>query len=115
MTPEVRFRLEDMDHYAEEALALLGSATLAEVMADRPLELALTYLVQVVGEAAFRIPAEFREQHPKIAWRQAIGQRHIIVHGYGKVLTEVIVATVRDDFPVLISQLKSLLAEIHTT
>ena len=101
MTPEVRFRLEDM----------LGGASTEQVLADRRLALALTHIVQIVGEAAFKIPKDFRDSCPGLPWGPAIGQRHIIVHGYGKVRTEDVVSTVRINFPDLISVLQTLLAE----
>jgi uncharacterized protein with HEPN domain len=38
--------------------------------------------VQVLGEAANRLPKGFREQHPTIEWTRIIRTRHILVHDY---------------------------------
>jgi uncharacterized protein with HEPN domain len=38
--------------------------------------------VQVLDEAANRVPATFREQHPDVEWKRIIRTRHILVHDY---------------------------------
>lgn len=38
--------------------------------------------VQVLGEAANRIPKAFRDQHTSIEWGRIIRTRHILVHDY---------------------------------
>jgi len=36
----------------------------------------------IIGEAAARLPMEFRERHPEIQWEDIIGFRNIAVHAY---------------------------------
>ena len=50
--------------------------------ADENLRLALTHLVQVIGEAARRVSADFTNGHPEIPWADIIGMRHKVVHDY---------------------------------
>jgi uncharacterized protein with HEPN domain len=38
--------------------------------------------LEVIGEAAARIPEAFRDEHPEIPWRQIVGLRNRIVHRY---------------------------------
>lgn len=38
--------------------------------------------VQVLGEAANRVPKDFRDQHQDIEWTRVIRTRHILVHDY---------------------------------
>jgi uncharacterized protein with HEPN domain len=76
--------------------------------ADENLRLAVTHLVQDVGEAAGRLSAAFRARHPEVPWRQIIGMRHRIVHEYLDVDFDLVwdVATV--DFPPLLAVLQAL-------
>ena len=38
--------------------------------------------LEVIGEAAARISAEFKEAHARVEWRKIIGLRNRIVHDY---------------------------------
>lgn len=49
---------------------------------DENLRLALTHLIQVIGEAARQISREFSDGHPEIPWADIVGMRHKVVHDY---------------------------------
>lgn len=38
--------------------------------------------LEVIGEAAKRIPDDFRIQHPSIPWRSLAGMRDVLIHQY---------------------------------
>lgn len=46
--------------------------------------------VQVIGEAASRIPSEFRASHPDIEWNKIIRSRHIVTHEYDAIDYDII-------------------------
>lgn len=50
--------------------------------ADENLQLALTHLIQTLGEAARKVGTSTREAHPAIPWTEIVGMRHRIVHDY---------------------------------
>jgi uncharacterized protein with HEPN domain len=37
---------------------------------------------EVIGEAAKRIPDEYRQSHPSIPWRELAGFRDVLIHHY---------------------------------
>jgi len=100
-----------MRDHAAEAIALLGEASAADVKADRLRQLALTRLLEIVGEAARRVPPDFQAQHPAIPWRDATGTRNKISHGYDSVDLDIVHAIVSHDLPVLVARLDRLLAQ----
>ena len=51
-------------------------------LANRMARDAVVRNIQVLGEAANRVPIEFRELHPDIEWSRIIRSRHILVHDY---------------------------------
>jgi len=63
-----RVGLGDMLSHAREAVELLGDSDQAELGRNRVLQLALTRLVEIVGEAANRISDKTRQEHPRIPW-----------------------------------------------
>jgi uncharacterized protein with HEPN domain len=95
--------------HAREAVALTQGKTRADLDQDRLLNLALTRLVEILGEAANRIPEEVQVQYPELPWLQMIGARNRLIHGYDSVDFDVLWAIVKYDLPVLISQLVGIL------
>ena len=75
---------------------------------DENLRLALTHLVQVIGEAARHISREFRDDHPEIPWTEIIGMRHKVVHDYLGVDEDIVWQVVTDDLPQLLPALVRL-------
>jgi len=98
-----------MRDHAQEAIDMLGEKTLDEVKHSRMLQLALIQLIEIVGEAASRVPNAIRVKHPTMPWQSAAGMRNKLIHGYDVVEFEIVYDTVRDDLPLLIEQLDAIL------
>ncbi|HEY2738031.1 MAG TPA: DUF86 domain-containing protein [Thermoanaerobaculia bacterium] len=64
--------------------------------------------LEILGEAARQLPAEFIVRHPGIPWRQIAGLRNRVVHEYFAVDLEIVWQVIRDDLSQLEAQLKSL-------
>src|SRR5512141_3511979 len=75
---------------------------------DENLRLALTHLVQVIGEAARHVSREFCEAHPEIPWTEIVGMRHKVVHDYLGVDEDIVWQVVTDDLPKLMPALRRL-------
>ncbi len=73
---------------------------------DRRTQLAVERSFEIIGEAAGRVSALFRNAHPEIPWRQIIGQRNVLIHEYGEIKQERIWKTVTENVPQLIELLK---------
>lgn len=109
-----RVSLHDMLSHAEEAVDLLGDTSREALLRKRVLQLALTRLVEIVGEAANRVSAETRTVHPEIPWPQIIGMRNRLAHGYDIVDIVLLWDTVAYDLPPLIALLRGVLASEDT-
>lgn len=103
-------RVRHMRDYAREAVELLGTKSLDEVIGDRTLQLALARLVEIIGEASARVAPQLRSQHPSVAWREAAAMRNKLIHDYDYVDVSVVFNTVQNDLPPLIEQLEELLS-----
>jgi uncharacterized protein with HEPN domain len=64
--------------------------------------------LEIIGEAARRIPAEFASRHANVPWRQVSGLRNRIVHDYFGLDLEIIWQVIRHDLPQLENQLAGL-------
>ena len=64
---------------------------------------------EVIGEAAKRIPDEYRKKHPDIPWRELAGFRDVLIHQYeGVSLAEIWQIIERDLEPLRIAVLSIL-------
>ena len=55
--------------------------------------------LEIIGEAANRLPPEFRREYPEIEWTKIIGLRHRIVHEYFGIDPEIIWQILQSDLP----------------
>ena len=76
---------------------------------DEILRMALTHFIQVIGEAARKVSAEFQATHPQIPWREIVGTRHRIVHGYLNIDEDLVWEIVTHDLPALIRGLEKII------
>ena len=105
--PQVRLR--HMLEYAKEAISLMHNRTRADLDTDRALGLAILRCVEIVGEAACRVPEPVQTSHPDIPWPEIIGMRNRLVHGYDLVDYDIVWSTIKQDLPALVSELEKIL------
>jgi uncharacterized protein with HEPN domain len=101
-----RVSLRDMLNHASEAVELLGDGSRDEFGKNRVMQLAVTRLVEVVGEAASRVSVATRHRYSDIPWPQIIGMRNRLIHGYDVVDWDLLWDTVQSDLPPLIASLR---------
>lgn len=80
---------------------------------DEVLQGYVLHRLMILGEAAYSLPAEFRDRYPDAPWRGAIGVRHILVHGYFKVALGMVWQVISEDLPTLKAQLEQILAGLE--
>ena len=98
--------LWDMLEAAQTVGQLSSGMDFTQYSNDRRTQLAVERSLEVIGEAAGRLSAPFRNAHPEIPWRQIIGQRNVLIHEYGEIKQERIWKVVRENIPQLIELLK---------
>lgn len=108
---DLRLTLRQMRDHAHEAVRITEARRREDLDSDRMFELALTRLLEIVGEAARRVPAENRRTLPGIPWSEVAGMRDRIIHGYDNVDLDVVWRTVREDLPRLVAELDRALAD----
>jgi uncharacterized protein with HEPN domain len=105
---EWRFYLDDMLAFAERAQSYTVGLTLAEFLADERTYDATLRNLELIGESATRIPAEFRDAHPEIAWRQIIAMRNRLIHAYLGIDDDTLWSIIQTDIPTLLAHLMRL-------
>ena len=103
-------RLRHMLNHAREAVAMVRGKTRAALDTDRQLNLALVRLLEIIGEAASRIPESERPTNSNIPWAQIVSLRNRLIHGYDAVDFDVLWQILTCDLPPLVSSLERLIS-----
>ncbi len=105
--PEVALR-QMLDH-AREAMILSRGKSVQDLIDYRTLGLAVVRLMEIVGEAANRVPREQRSKYPEIPWIQIISLRNRLIHGYDAIDYEILWQILNHDLPELVFSLERIL------
>jgi len=107
---EDRVRLQHMLDATRQAIAFTQGRQRKDLDTDLQLTLALTRLVEIVGEAAKNVSDDERQRHPDVRWRAIAGTRDRLVHAYFDVDLDQLWRIVSADLPALIAPLERALA-----
>lgn len=111
MTPGRQYldSLEDIREAAAKATAFLNGMSLAEFTTDEKTAFAVVRALEILGEAAKRIPVDVRDRYPAVPWRSMAGIRDKLIHDYVNVNLEVVWKTVTEDLPALVPQIQQII------
>ncbi len=65
--------------------------------------------LEITGEAASRLPDEFKEKYSAIEWHKVVGLRHRIVHEYFGVDLEIIWQILHKNLPELKQKIRQII------
>ena len=75
-------------------------------------ELIQTYIVhnlQILGEAAAKIPSDQQREYPELPWPKMIGMRNVLVHNYFNIDLDIVWQVVESELPILKESLNRIL------
>jgi uncharacterized protein with HEPN domain len=90
-----------------QAMEFAAGRSREDLDQDQMLTLALTKLVEIVGEAAKQVSGESRARYPAVPWSDASRTRDRLVHHYFDIDRDVLWQTVTADLPSLLQVLES--------
>ena len=102
-------RLRHMLDAASEIGTLTAGMSRDVFTADRVVSLAVTRLLEVLGEAANGVSDEVRGRHVRVPWSQMIAMRNRLIHGYYDLDLDIVWSTVSEDIPPLVRVLEDVI------
>ncbi|MCA1702684.1 MAG: DUF86 domain-containing protein [Actinobacteria bacterium] len=103
--------LADILEAIDEVLA--RSPSYDDLVSDRNLEIWVLHHLRVVGEAMTRLSDDLRRANPEVPWRQVIGMRHVIVHGYDRVRLDIVASVIGRNLSPLRDQIAAIRQELE--
>jgi uncharacterized protein with HEPN domain len=107
-------RLRHMLDAAHKARLFLQDRSRSDLESDEMLALAVVRLLEILGEAAARVSPTAQAKLPAIPWRQIVGTRNRLIHGYFDVDLDIIWAIVQHDLPACIVVLETVFLPLNS-
>jgi len=102
--------LLDIIEAADAIRKFLAGVAIERFLQDDLLQSSVLLKLIIIGEAAARLPAEFRARHRDIEWSDVIGFRNILVHEYFALRWPTVWETATADVPKLRQRVAAVLA-----
>ena len=103
--------VQQMRDHGREAMELSRGRSRVDLDLDRTFELALTRLMEILGEAARRVPREFRARYAHVPWQDTTDLRNVLIHDYDTVDFDELWRIVQEYLPPLVEQLQAIIDE----
>ncbi|TKJ37466.1 MAG: hypothetical protein CEE38_08175 [Planctomycetes bacterium B3_Pla] len=79
------FPLEYLRHILDEIHYIectVCNVEQADFLANETLKRSFVRSIEIIGEAAKKIPSDFKDEHSDIEWKRITGMRDQLIHGY---------------------------------
>ena len=103
--------VQQMRDNAMRVLTATDSRSRSDLDDDELLEAALIRWTEVLGEAARRVPEEFRVRYPHVPWQDTTDLRNVLIHGYDTIDLDQLWLIIREHLPLMMQQLQAIIDE----
>ena len=80
---------------------------------NRILQFVVIKNLEIIGEAVNFLTNEFKEKYDEVNWRDIIGFRHVLVHGYYQINNEIVWKTIESDLLPLKNKVLALISDFE--
>ncbi|MDI9591317.1 MAG: DUF86 domain-containing protein [Acidobacteriota bacterium] len=105
--------LHDILDAAQSARDFVQDMQVEDFIADKRTHFAVVRALNIIGEAAKRLPLSLRESYGQIPWREITGMRDKLSHDYFGVDLPRVFQTVQRDLPPLCEAVAQMLADLQ--
>ena len=113
MIREYKDYLMDLIEAIDKMEQFTKDLTYEDFKKDEKTIFAVIRALEVMGEAAKKIPAGVRNKYKHIPWKQIAGMRDKLIHEYFGVNTQVIWKTVKEDIPLVKPIIKQMVGDMQ--
>ena len=103
--------VQQMRDNARRVLTATQGRSRSDLDDDEMLEAALIRWMEVLGEAARRVPDEFRARYPHVPWQDTTDLRNVLIHGYDTIDLDQLWLIIQEHLPPLMRQLQAIIDE----
>ncbi len=112
LSDTARDALYDIRDHAVYAKEFVAGMAFDAFQRDRKTFFAATRALEIVSEAARRLPEELRARHPDLPWRAIMGSGNIYRHNYDNVAHHAVWHTIHAELPALAAVIAEEIAKL---
>ncbi|NUO80973.1 DUF86 domain-containing protein [candidate division KSB1 bacterium] len=112
MKRESRLFLQDILEAAQHIEQFVAGFEYLQFQNDDKTSSAVIRKLEIIGEATKQIPDTIKTKYPEIKWKEIMGMRDRLIHGYFGVDYSLVWDTTQTDIPKLITEISRVLREI---
>ena len=101
--------LRELRNFAQEAAEIACGKNRGDLEKERSFCRHAERVVELIGEAANRLPKEIQQRHLSVPWKQIVGMRNWLVHGYDGVDYDILWDVISVRAPQLVKDLSSII------
>ena len=105
--------LQDIINSISEIEEFTKGMDLEAFKKDRKTVNAVLRSLEVIGEAAKRIPVGIRKKYPAVPWKRMAGMRDKLIHEYSGVDLDIVWGVVEHELPPILPMVRSVLADLE--
>lgn len=112
-----RCPLEYLRHILDEIAyveGVTGNTSQADFLVDETLKRSVVRSIEIIGEAAKKLPWDFKDEHPDVQWKRVAGMRDRLIHGYFGVDHRIVWDVAKNKLPELKQKITQIMEDERT-
>jgi len=102
-------RIKHIFDACKEILEFTNNSSKIQFENNKILIYASVHLIEIIGEAASSVTSELKKKYSNIPWKNIIGMRNRLIHGYFDIDPDIVWQTIKKDIPDLLRDIEIII------